>query len=569
MSGRNIFRLSNWKVNMSLNPDELVFIPLGGSEQFGANLNVYGYKNKLLIIDMGIGFADEYYPGVDILLPDPTYLEERKDKITGMIITHAHEDHIGAVAHLWPRIKCPLFCTEFTAEILKKKLAENPECKGARIRIIKQNDAFSLTPFNLKLVPVSHSIPQSSSVIIETDLGRVVHSGDWNLDPKPVLGEPTDEAQFKAIGESGVLAYVGDSTNAGVDGFSGSESDVEKGLAEVFKTCEKRIVVTIFASNIGRIRSICKAAEANDRSVAVMGRSLHRMIGAAKHCGYMDDVRDFVDEKDISAIPRENIVVIATGSQGEARAQIARIARGDQRNVKLQEGDTVIFCARPIPGNEKEINFVQNRLAAARIRVINPRDTQHTIHVSGHPARDEIKQMYDWLKPEIVVPVHGEKVMIKDQAELARKSQIRHAIEPNNGSVIKLAPGAPEIVDHVHNGLLAVEPGRIISAGHVAISERRKLQITGTLTASIVINDEGNLIADPQISTIGLIDQQDEEDIEFIEDLKDEIHDLIKTLKRKNISDYDMSEKIRIALRKDIHEVLRIKTKVIVHLVRI
>lgn len=554
---------------MTLNPDELIFIPLGGSEQFGANLNVYGYQDELLIIDMGIGFADEYYPGVDILLPDPTYLENNKKKIAGMIITHAHEDHIGGVAHLWPRIKCPIFCTEFTAEILKKKLAENPECKGARIRIVKQLEPIKIGVFTTTFIPVSHSVPNSSSIVIETQLGRVVHSGDWNLDPKPILGKKTEESTFRAIGDKGVLAYIGDSTNAGVDGFSGSESDVEKGLAEVFKTCEKRIVVTMFASNIGRVRSICKAAEANDRSVAVLGRSLHRMIGAAQKCGYLNDVRDFVDEKDISVLPRENIVVIATGSQGEARAQIARIARGDQRNVQLDQGDTVIFSARPIPGNEKEINFVQNRLAAAHINVINPRDTKHVIHVSGHPARDEIKMMYDWLRPEIVVPVHGEKIMIEDQAELARQSQIRHAVVPNNGSVIRLAPGTPQIIDHVENGLLAVEPGRIISAGHVAISDRRKLQTTGTCHVSIVIDSNGSLMASPQITSVGLIDQKDEDDLEFIEDLKDEIHDLISGLKRKKMTTDDMAEKIRIAIRKDIFEVLRIKPKISVHLTRV
>lgn len=552
-----------------LNPDELIFIPLGGAEQFGANLNVYAYQDQMMVVDMGIGFADEYYPGVDILLPDPTYLEDNKNKIAGMIITHAHEDHIGAVAHLWPRIKCPIFCTEFTAIILQKKLAENPECKGARVRIVKQYDPVEIGPFKTTFIPVTHSVPEASALTIETDLGQIVHSGDWNLDPKPVLGKPINPDIFKAIGEKGVLAYVGDSTNAGVNGFSGSESDVQKGLGEVFKTCENRIVVTMFASNVGRVRSICKAAEANDRHVAVIGRSLHRMIGAATDCGFMDDIKDMIDENDINLIPREKLVIIATGSQGEARAQIARIARGDQRNIKLQAGDTVIFSARPIPGNEKEINFVQNRLAGSGINVINPRDTDHIIHVSGHPARDEIKQMYDWLKPEIVVPVHGEKVMIEDQAELARSCQISQVVPPNNGSVIKLAPGRCEILDHVQTGLLAVEPGRIIDAKHVAISERRKLQYSGTAHASVVIDQKGNLMARPQLALVGLIDDKDEEEQDFAEDLIDDMEDMIEGLKRKKLSDVEMSEKLRISLRKNIFEVLRIKAKASVHLTRV
>ena len=554
---------------LNLNPEELIFIPLGGSEQFGANLNVYAYDGKFLAVDMGIGFADEYYPGVDILLPDPTFLEENKKNVAGLIITHAHEDHIGGVAHLWPRIKCPIFCTEFTAIILQKKLAENPECKGARIRIIKQSDPVDIGPFKATFIPVTHSVPETSSLLIETPLGQVLHSGDWNLDPKPVLGKPTNGDTFKAIGDKGVLAYVGDSTNAGVNGFSGSEDDVKKGLAEVFKTCDQRIVVTMFASNIGRVRSICKAAEATDRHVAVIGRSLHRMIGAATDCGFMDDIKDMIDENDINLIPREKLVIIATGSQGEARAQIARIARGDQRNIKLQAGDSVIFSARPIPGNEKEINFVQNRLAGAGVNVINPRDVEHVIHVSGHPARDEIKQMYDWLRPEIVIPVHGEKVMIEDQAELARSCQIKQVVVPNNGSVIRLAPGKAAIIDHVETGLLAVEPGRIIDAKHVAISERRKLQFTGTAHASIVIDSKGNLLVRPQLSMTGLIDSKNEEEQDFAEDLIDDIEDIVAGLKRKRLNDYDMSEKIRISIRKNINEVLRIKAKVSVHLTRV
>lgn len=554
---------------MNLNKDELIFIPLGGAEQFGANLNVYAYQGKLLVIDMGIGFADEYYPGVDILLPNPQYLEDNKKHLAGLIITHAHEDHIGGVAHLWPRLKCPIFCTEFTANILQKKLAENPECKGARVRIVKRHDPVEIGPFTTTFIPVTHSVPESSALLIETNLGRVLHSGDWNLDPEPVIGKPVDAETFKKIGANGLLAYVGDSTNAGVDGFSGSETAVSKGLSALFKECEKRIIVTMFASNVGRIISICKAAAENDRHVAVLGRSLHRMMSAARECGYLNDVPDFIPEDDIDLIPREKIVVIATGSQGEPRAQIARIARGDQKNLKLAEGDTVIFSARPIPGNEKEIIFVQNRLAGAGVNVISPRDTKHCIHVSGHPNRDEIKQMYDWVKPQIVIPVHGEKVMIEDQAALARHSQIKQVVAPNNGSVIRLAPGKAEIIDHVKTGLLAVEPGRIIDANHVAISDRRKLQFTGTVHVSIVVNDNGLVIARPQISTTGLLDEEDDGDLEFLEDLKDEIEDMVKSMKKYKLNETDMAERIRINLRKDIFEVLRIKTKVTIHLVRV
>ena len=555
---------------MCLNPEELIFIPLGGSEQFGCNLNVYAYKDKLLAIDLGMGFADEYYPGVDILLPDPTFLEDRADDLVGLVITHAHEDHIGAVAHLWPRLGCPIYCTSFTASVLRKKLSENPDCSRADIRVVQPNKPLSLKPFDLDFLSVTHSIPGAVSVVIETELGRVLHSGDWNLDPKPVIGKPINADEFKALGEKGVLAYVGDSTNAGVDGYSGSESDVEKGLEATFKECENRIIVTTFASNIGRVRSICKAAEACDRHVAILGRSLHRMIGSAQECGHLNDIPDFVEEEDIGLIPRDKLVVIATGSQGESRAQTAKIARGDQRSLKLERGDTVIFSARPIPGNEKEILFVQNRFASAGVNVINPRDTQHQIHVSGHPARDEIKQMYDWVKPQVVVPVHGEKMMIEDQAELARSCQIKQAVAPNNGSVVKLAPGKAEVIDHVEVGLLALEPGRIISASHPAIAERRKLQHTGTLHASVVLDQRGNLIAAPQISSTGLFDDEDEYDVELIDELIDDIGEFTKSLKKRGMKDNNaIAEEVRIMLRRAIYDEIRIKAKVSVHLVRV
>lgn len=553
---------------MRLDPSELIFIPLGGSEQFGCNLNVYAYQNKLLAVDLGMGFADEYYPGIDILLPDPQFLEDRADDLLGLVITHAHEDHIGAISHLWPRLGCPIYCSPFTASVIRKKLAENPECSGADVRVIQPNKQFSLGPFDLTALSVTHSIPGAYALVVETDLGRVLHSGDWNLDPKPVIGKPINDNEFKALGEQGVLAYVGDSTNAGVDGYSGSESNVEQGLARVFKECEQRIVVTTFASNIGRIRSICKAAQACDRHVAVLGRSLHRMIGCAQENGYLTDVPDFISEEDIGLIPRDQIVVIATGSQGEARAQMAKIARGDQRSLKLDPGDTVIFSARPIPGNEKEILFVQNRLAAAQVNVITPRDSAHCIHVSGHPARDEIKQMYDWVKPQIVVPVHGEKLMIGEQAELARTCQIKQVVAPNNGSVVKLAPGTAEIIDHVETSLLAVEPGRIISAAHPAIGERRKLQYSGTVHVTLVVDQKVTMLAEPQISMVGLLDEQNDDDLDFIEDLKDDIFDLMKSLKKRGMKNTDdVAEQVRISVRRSINDVLGIKPKVLVHVV--
>lgn len=547
----------------------LYFVPLGGSEQFGVNLNVYSCDDEWLAIDMGIGFADERFPGIDILLPNPKFLEKQKEKLHGLIITHAHEDHIGAVAHLWSRLKCPLYCTKFTSEILKKKLAEFPECKGAKVTVVGEGDTINLGSFDVQFIPVTHSVPETTSLFIRTKYGNVLHSGDWNLDTDPVIGLPTNEQEFRAIGKEGVLAYVGDSTNASVSGRSGSEMSVQKGLAEVIKNNPNgRIVVTIFSSNIGRVHSICKAAEECGRSVGIIGRSLHRMIGAAKECGYLNDVQDFVDEGDLNLLPRENLVVIATGSQGEARAQMARIACGDSKFLRVQKGDCVIFSSRAIPGNEKDIINVQNNLAATGVKVITPNDTQHCIHVSGHPCRDEIIEMFDWLKPNTVVPVHGERVMLESHASLAKSCQVPNTIIPSNGSVICLAPNSPQIVDHVETGVLAVEPSRLIDSAHPAISQRRKLQYSGTIHVSVVLNERLDLLSEPKISTVGLVDDETDEGQDFEEEIIAEVEDTILDLKNSKRKDEEyIAEEIRIILRRYAFSVLKIKPKTDVHVI--
>jgi ribonuclease J len=555
---------------MEFSKDELYFIPLGGAEQFGVNLNVYGYGGKWLAVDCGIGFADEKFPGIDILLPDPAFIEERKKNLVGLIITHAHEDHIGAVAYLWPRLRCPVYCTPFTAAILTEKAKENPECRDLEITIVRHDRPITAGPFGITFIPVTHSVPETRALLIETAAGRVLHTGDWNLDPAPVLGKATDPEIFKLMGDQGLLAYIGDSTNAEVDGVSGSEREVEIGLTEVFRLCEGRIAVTMFASNVGRIRSICKAAKACGRNVCVVGRSLHRMIGAANDCGYMDGIDDFVPEDDVDLIPPERILYIATGSQGEARAQIARIARAEHPIIKMGKGDTAIFSARPIPGNEKEINLVKNNFVAAGVKVITHRDTPHTIHVSGHPAREELTKMIQWTRPQVVIPVHGERAMLEAHAEIARSCQVKTTIVPNNGSVIRLAPGEPKVVDHVPTGLLAVEPGRIINANHEAITQRRKLQFSGTVHVSMVMNARGDLLADPQVTTVGLIDPEERSGKNFEIEILNEIEDILSDMTREELyDDKFVAEEIRIGIRRFAQHKFSLKPKTTVHLVRL
>ncbi len=546
----------------------LYFIPLGGSEQFGVNLNVYACDGDLLAIDCGIGFADERHPGIDLLLPDPKFLEDNKARLKGMIITHAHEDHIGAVAYLWERLECPLYATPFTAAVLRMKLEEQG-IRRAEIHIIGANKPVNMAPFDLEFIPVAHSIPDACAVLIKTQHGNIMHSGDWNLDPKPVVGVKTDETALKKAGDQGILAYIGDSTNADAPGVAGSESDVTIGLSEEFKGCKGRIIVTIFSSNIGRIHSIAQAAKSCGRNVGIIGRSLHRMIGAAKTSGYLKGI-EFVEEEEMGYVPDDRLVIVMTGSQGEPRAALPKAARGEHPAVRIRHTDTVIFSARPIPGNEREINAVQNHLIASGVKVISPRSTKNIIHVSGHPCQDEIAQMYQWVKPHTVIPVHGERMQLEAQAAFARECQIKNVIIPQNGSVIKIAPGAAEVIDHVETGVLAVDQKRIIASDHQSIIARRKLQYSGAVHVSVVIDKRGALLSDPKIDTVGLSDENNPEEQGFVDSLIDETLGIIEDMTPNDLKDDSfMAEEIRIGLRRYVFHLLKIKPKTTVHIIRV
>lgn len=548
----------------------LYFIPLGGSEQFGVNFNLYCCDGKWLIMDCGIGFADESFPNVDILLPDPEFIEPVREDILGLVITHAHEDHVGAVPYLWPRLKCPIYCTKFTAAVLRAKFHDFPNCKNAVIYEVDTEQELPLDPFSLKFVHVAHSIPQAVLTRIKTPYGNLVHTGDWNLDPTPVLDAPTDEPTLRQIGDEGVLAYIGDSTNAPIPGRAGSEAEVEDGLHLVFAGLEgKRILITIFASNIARIQTICRAAEAVGRSVCVLGRSLHRMSANAHECGYLNELQGFVSEADIDSIPAGQLVIIATGSQGEARAALARIARGDWKGIKLGRGDVAVFSSKAIPGNEKDINRVKNNLSASGVRVIDASNAGARIHVSGHPYREEIRDMYSFLRPQLVIPVHGEHVMLVAQAALAHECGIPQVIIPNNGSVIRL-DGVPEMIDHVPTGVLAVEPQRVVKGNHVAIQERRKLQYTGAAHITVVLDSRGRLNQDPQITLMGLIDYNDRGEMDLLGDLQQEIEETLLDLEEDGIKDdVRIEEDLRVACRRYLDHVFGFKPKVSIHLLRL
>jgi ribonuclease J len=548
--------------------DGFYFIPLGGSEQFGVNLNVYIYDGRMIAIDCGIGFADERFPGIDILLPDPAFLENNKSALEGMIITHAHEDHVGAVSYLWSRLKCPIYAAPFTAKVLENKFDET-DVKNPPIKIIEPGGKITLGPFDLTFMPVAHSIPDSCAVLIEAGKTRVLHSGDWNLDPAPVVGYKTEKDVFQKAGKKGVDVYIGDSTNAGVPGRAGSESEVEDGLYEEFMKCNGRILVTTFSSNIGRLMTIARAAQKAGRDVGVIGRSMHKMIGAATALGYMKDIPDFVSDEDLGFLPDDKMVLICTGSQGESRAALARIARGDHRHMKIKRGDSVIFSARTIPGNEIHINAVKNNLTAAGVKVVTPSSSKHTIHVSGHPCQDEILELWSWVKPKAVIPVHGERMQLEAHAKLAKSAQVPNVVVPNNGSVIRL-DGGVDVIDHIETGILAVDQKRIITSDHRSIAQRRKLQYTGAAFVTVVLDGKGKVTQDPMVETIGLIDADDESELQIEDKLYYEVLDILRDINKADLrDDHFVTEELRIGVRRFCDHVFGMKPNTIVHVVRV
>jgi ribonuclease J len=497
--------------------DELVFLPLGGSGEIGMNLNAYGYgpadARKWIVVDIGVTFGrEDSTPGVDLILPDPSYLEEERDNIIAIVLTHAHEDHIGALGWLWPRLKVPVYATPFTAALVREKLKERGLLDKVPLTEIPLKGRLNLGPFEIDFVTLTHSIPEPNGLAIRTPLGLVWHTGDWKLDPDPMIGESTDEAALRAMADEGVLAMVCDSTNVFVEGHAGSESDVRKRLAEVVATCTGRVAVTAFASNVARIESAILAAAACGRTVCLVGRSMHRIVGAAKGVGLLADIPALIDEEEASGMAAAKVLYLCTGSQGEPRAALSRIARNDHRNVSLRQGDTVIFSSRVIPGNETAIHNLYNDFLERGVALITADD--EPVHVSGHPGRDELKQMYQWARPRIAVPVHGERRHLIEHVKLAHELQVAEAIAPNNGDLIRLAPGAPEIIDEVPNGRLYVDGGVIVAAEDDALRDRRRLAAEGAVNVALVLNDnKGALMAGPNISVRGL-PSLDEDDLE-------------------------------------------------------
>jgi len=486
--------------------DELIFVPLGGAGEIGMNLNLYGYgpeaKRQWIMIDLGVMFGGDDTPGIDIIMPDPAFIEERRRNLLGIVLTHAHEDHIGAVGHLWSRLKVPVYATPFTAALVRGKLEEEGILDDVPLHIIPLGGELKLGPFELEFIDITHSIPEPNCIAIRTPLGTVLHTGDWKIDPNPVVGRRTDIEALRRIGEEGVLAAICDSTNVFVPGRSGSEADVGSRLEAVIAMCKGRVAVTAFASNVARMQSVIQAAHRAGRHVALVGRSMHKIASAAIETGYLKDLPALVDEETASDLSAHKVLYLCTGSQGERRAALSRIASGDHPNVQLGPGDTVIFSSRVIPGNERLIHQLQNDFAMRGVEVISAED--HDVHVSGHPARDELADMYSWLRPQIAVPVHGEERHLMEHVRLAKSLQIPEALHAPNGSMVRLAPGPATIFDEAPHGRLHLDGSILTQGDDVAMKERRALSFAGYVAVTVVLDARDRPMADPVVICAGI-----------------------------------------------------------------
>lgn len=545
----------------------LAFLPLGGSGEIGMNLNLYCCNGKWLMVDCGISFADDRAPGIDLIVPDASWIAERRDDLLAIIVTHAHEDHVGAVARLWDQFQCPVYTSPFTAEILALKLAEAGIQDQVPVNIVSLGSSVKIGDFELDFIDLTHSIPEMQALMIKTPYGNVLHSGDWKLDPDPVVGPPSDVAKIRSVSEEGVLALVCDSTNVFNSGKSGSEGDVKSSLDKIIGNITKgRIAVTTFASNIARLKTIADVAEKHDRHVVLVGRSLHRMTEAARKAGYLTDLPAFINERDAGSLPRDKVLMLCTGSQGEPRGAMARIARADHPHVHLSPGDTVIFSSKVIPGNEKTLFAMHNLLTRSGMNVITEMD--EFVHVSGHPARDELSEMYNLVKPQISVPVHGEARHLKEHCALAKSLQVPQTVEITNGNVLRLAPGPAEIIAQVHSGRLAVDGDMFVHLDGEFLATRRRMIFNGSANGLVIINEQGQLTDPPVVRLRGVIDEEQLPDLHG--ELEKEIVQRIDNLSKKlRLDDKEIEEAVRQAIRRVIRKRCGRRPVTDVHVVRI
>ena len=522
--------------------NELLFLALGGSGEIGMNVNLYGCQGKWVMVDLGLTFADPAYPGVELVLPDLAFIEERKDDLLGIVLTHGHEDHIGAIPYLAADLGVPLYATPFTAGLIRLKLEEEGLTQEVELNVIENEGSFALGPFGFRYVPLAHSIPEGNAVLIDTPYGRIFHTGDWKLDEKPLLGQPSTPEELTAIGDEGVLALVCDSTNVFNSEASGSEGDVHEGLMQTIAGAKGRVLVTTFASNAARLQTLGEVANAVGRKLCVAGRSLDRIISTARTAGYLKDFPATVDWDDVMALPHNEVMIIATGGQGEARAALSRIAF-DSHPIKLDEGDLVVFSSKQIPGNEIAIGRIQNALAAKGVLMVT--DRQAEVHVSGHPGRPELESMYRWVRPQILLPVHGERRHMAEQARLGLATGVPAAVVQSNGDLLRLAPNGPEIIGHEGTGRLVLDGDVILPADGSTMNERRKVALHGQISVAVALDRKGKLVGDPALRTQGVPVEEDK--AAFLAEAADEA---AQAVSKGSLEEEALRERVRLAVRR-------------------
>ena len=531
--------------------EELLFCPLGGSGEIGMNMNLFAYgkpdNQKWIMVDIGVTFADDSLPGIDLIYPDPGFIIDKKDDLLGIVLTHAHEDHIGAIAHIWPQIKCKIFSTPFTAVLIKEKFKEKRIDIGNNLQIVDLNGTVSLNPFKIEFITLTHSILEPNGLRIETPAGAILHTGDWKVDPNPLIGGKINSDRLKEIGKEGVLAMICDSTNVFSIGKSGSELDVRKSLLKIMLRLKKRIIVTSFASNVARMETVFDCAKKTGRQISLVGRSMHRIYKAAKQCGYLKDVIEPIDSRDAKNISREKIVYLCTGSQGEPMGAMMRISSYVHPDVFIEKDDTVIFSSKIIPGNERKLYKLHNQLVKDGIEVIS--EESEFVHVSGHPNREDLKDMYNWVKPQCVIPVHGEHRHMIEHINFAKEMQVPYPVQVENGDIVKIYPGnKPEVYDKAPSGRLYVDGNISVEEDSQSIKERKNLSSNGYMEITILITPKGNIHKRPILSFNGLpIVQEDE----FFYGLEEEIESTAKTFSlNSKKQEHNLIDALKIACRK-------------------
>ena len=531
--------------------EELLFCPLGGSGEIGMNMNLFAYgkpdNQKWIMVDIGVTFADDSIPGIDLIYPDPGFIIDKKDDLLGIVLTHAHEDHIGAIAHIWPQIKCKIFSTPFTAVLIKEKFKEKRIDIGNNLKIVDLNGTISLDPFNIEFITLTHSILEPNGLRIETPAGIILHTGDWKVDPNPLIGGKINSERLKEIGDEGVLAMICDSTNVFSVGKSGSELDVRKSILNIMQRLKKRIIVTSFASNVARMETIFYCAAKTGRQISLVGRSMHKIYKAAKQCGYLKDVIEPIDQREAKKFSRDKIVYLCTGSQGEPMGAMMRISSYVHPDVFIEKGDTVIFSSKIIPGNERKLYKLHNQLVKDGIEVIS--EESEFVHVSGHPNRDDLKDMYGWVRPKSIIPVHGEHRHMIEHINFAKEMQVPYPVQVENGDIVKIFPGKkPEVYDKAPSGRLYLDGNISVEEDSQSIKERKNLSSNGYMEVTILISPKGNIHKKPILSFKGLpvIDED-----EFIFGLEEKILNTTKSFSlNSKKQEYNLIEALKIACRK-------------------